>query len=46
MEGQDFNELNDETRARRQENLKDKADHFAIEWKRASEEGARKGFQP
>jgi hypothetical protein len=33
-------------RAVSRKQFEDKADHFSIKWKRASEGGARKGFQP
>jgi hypothetical protein len=45
MEGKDFNELNDETRARRQKILKDKADHFSIKQEKAVEEAASGGHR-
>jgi hypothetical protein len=47
MEEKDFKELNDETRARGVKKfLKIKLITFRSSGKRASEEGARKGFQP
>ncbi len=45
MEEKDSIETNEETRARRQENFKDKAEHFSIKQEKAVEEAASGGHR-